>query len=146
MNFQSFYILIFKKSLNSKIFSISIVLTVLSFMIISCVLKNLDFIITSNDLIKHYQINKINFDTFSNVDTIFVGDSSGGNAIDSIYFDEISGLKSINLCLTGSWGLVGSLGIIKKSLEKYHGKRKDAAEELGISERTLYRKIKQYNL
>ena len=38
------------------------------------------------------------------------------------------------------------LELIKKSLEKYKGKRKDAAEELGISERTLYRKIKQFNL
>ncbi|NND61820.1 MAG: sigma-54-dependent Fis family transcriptional regulator [Flavobacteriaceae bacterium] len=38
------------------------------------------------------------------------------------------------------------LELIKKSLEKYDGKRKDAAKELGISERTLYRKIKQYNL
>ena len=38
------------------------------------------------------------------------------------------------------------LELIKKSLEKYTGKRKDAAKELGISERTLYRKIKQYNL
>ncbi len=38
------------------------------------------------------------------------------------------------------------LELIKKSLEKYKGKRKDAADELGISERTLYRKIKQYNL
>ncbi|MCB0465825.1 MAG: sigma-54-dependent Fis family transcriptional regulator, partial [Aequorivita sp.] len=38
------------------------------------------------------------------------------------------------------------LELIKKSLEKYKGKRKDAADELGISERTLYRKIKQYDL
>jgi DNA-binding NtrC family response regulator len=38
------------------------------------------------------------------------------------------------------------LELIKKSLEKYNGKRKEAADELGISERTLYRKIKQYNL
>ncbi len=38
------------------------------------------------------------------------------------------------------------LELIKKSLEKYNGKRKDAADELGISERTLYRKIKQYDL
>ena len=38
------------------------------------------------------------------------------------------------------------LELIKKSLEKYEGKRKEAAKELGISERTLYRKIKQYNL
>lgn len=35
---------------------------------------------------------------------------------------------------------------IKKALEKHNGKRKDAAKELGISERTLYRKIKEYNL
>ncbi|MFL2593412.1 MAG: helix-turn-helix domain-containing protein [Flavobacteriaceae bacterium] len=34
----------------------------------------------------------------------------------------------------------------KKSLEKHAGKRKLAAEELGISERTLYRKIKQFDL
>ena len=36
--------------------------------------------------------------------------------------------------------------LIKKALERNHGKRKIAADELGISERTLYRKIKQYNL
>ena len=38
------------------------------------------------------------------------------------------------------------LNIIKKALEKNRGKRKIAAKELGISERTLYRKIKQYDL
>ena len=38
------------------------------------------------------------------------------------------------------------LELIKKSLERYHGKRKLAAAELGISERTLYRKIKQFDL
>lgn len=36
--------------------------------------------------------------------------------------------------------------LITKALEKYKGRRKDAARELGLSERTLYRKIKQYNL
>jgi len=36
--------------------------------------------------------------------------------------------------------------LIKKALDKSGGKRKNAAKELGISERTLYRKIKQYNL
>ncbi|MET3731019.1 sigma-54 interaction domain-containing protein [Moheibacter stercoris] len=36
--------------------------------------------------------------------------------------------------------------LIKKALEKYKGKRRSAADELGISERTLYRKIKQYDL
>ena len=36
--------------------------------------------------------------------------------------------------------------LIKKALERSNGKRKLAADELGISERTLYRKIKQYDL
>jgi len=36
--------------------------------------------------------------------------------------------------------------MIKRTLEKHRGKRKAAAEELKISERTLYRKIKQYGL
>lgn len=36
--------------------------------------------------------------------------------------------------------------LIVKALEKHRGKRKYAAQELGISERTLYRKIKEYNL
>jgi DNA-binding NtrC family response regulator len=36
--------------------------------------------------------------------------------------------------------------LIKKALSKHNGKRKYAASELGISERTLYRKIKEYNI
>lgn len=36
--------------------------------------------------------------------------------------------------------------MIKKALERHNGKRKNAAQDLKISERTLYRKIKEYNL
>ncbi len=36
--------------------------------------------------------------------------------------------------------------LIQKALEKHRGKRKYAAQDLGISERTLYRKIKEYDL
>jgi transcriptional regulator with PAS, ATPase and Fis domain len=36
--------------------------------------------------------------------------------------------------------------LIVKALEKHRGRRNKAADELGISQRTLYRKIKQYNL
>ncbi|RME06506.1 MAG: hypothetical protein D6816_07680 [Bacteroidetes bacterium] len=36
--------------------------------------------------------------------------------------------------------------LIMKALKKHNGKRRDAAQELGISERTLYRKIKEYDL
>lgn len=36
--------------------------------------------------------------------------------------------------------------LIRKALKKHGGRRKEAAQELGISERTLYRKIKEYKL
>ncbi len=36
--------------------------------------------------------------------------------------------------------------LITKALDKHRGKRKNAAKELGISERTLYRKINEYNI
>ena len=36
--------------------------------------------------------------------------------------------------------------LIRKALKKHNGKRKHAAQDLGISERTLYRKIKEYNI
>ena len=36
--------------------------------------------------------------------------------------------------------------LIEKALKKHKGKRKDAASDLGISERTLYRKLKEYDI
>jgi len=36
--------------------------------------------------------------------------------------------------------------LIRRALQKHHGKRKNAALDLGISERTLYRKIKEYDI
>jgi DNA-binding NtrC family response regulator len=36
--------------------------------------------------------------------------------------------------------------LILKALKKHRGRRKDASTDLGISERTLYRKIKEYNI
>jgi transcriptional regulator with PAS, ATPase and Fis domain len=38
------------------------------------------------------------------------------------------------------------IDMIRRALDKYNGKRKNAARELGISERTLYRKIKEYDI
>ena len=38
------------------------------------------------------------------------------------------------------------IDMIKKALRKHKGKRKYAAKELGISERTLYRKINEYKI
>jgi DNA-binding NtrC family response regulator len=59
--------------------------------------------------------------------------------VDSDYQDHIEVEESLSL-------EEREMEFVKKALEKHHGKRKDAAKELGISERTLYRKIKEYNL
>ena len=55
------------------------------------------------------------------------------------YIQEVKAIESLSI-------QEKELELIKKSLEKHKGKRKVAAKELGISERTLYRKIKQFNL
>ena len=118
MNFLNSYISIFKRKINIKIYVKSMLLILIVIYLSSFILNRIDFSITDNDAIKHYQLEKINSSNLSNINTIILGDSSGGNAIDSKLFSELSGLNTKNLCLTGSWGLVGSLGILKKSIEK----------------------------
>jgi DNA-binding NtrC family response regulator len=56
---------------------------------------------------------------------------------------EVNNLKKVEPSLS----LVDSeKELIIMALKKYNNRRKDAAAELGISERTLYRKIKEYSL
>ena len=55
------------------------------------------------------------------------------------YIQEVKEIESLSI-------QEKELELIKKSLVKHAGKRKLAAKELGISERTLYRKIKQFDL
>ena len=118
MNFLNFYISIFKRKINNKIYVKSMLLILILTYLSSFILNRMDFLISDNDVIRNYQLEKINSSNLLNVNTIIIGDSSGGNAIDSKLFSELSGLNTQNLCLTGSWGLVGSLGILKKSIEK----------------------------
>ncbi|MBO4771288.1 MAG: sigma-54-dependent Fis family transcriptional regulator [Bacteroidales bacterium] len=65
--------------------------------------------------------------------------------VDSIHNDNVIDTNEIthhdSLSLTES-----EYNLINKALERHNGKRKAAAQELGISERTLYRKLKEYNI
>ena len=71
-------------------------------------------------------------------DIPFSIDTSGKNVIDISHNDD-NGTPLLQL-------EKNEIQMISRALEKYKGRRKDAAKELGISERTLYRKIKQYDL
>ncbi len=73
----------------------------------------------------------------SNIEVVQIPESASDNNYDFIETIE----EHENLSLQEK-----EVEMIRKSLERNKGKRKLAAKELGISERTLYRKIKQYDL
>ena len=66
---------------------------------------------TNNDLLINRALKILS--TRNDLETIIVGDSSAGNAIDAAYFESLSGLKTQNLALTGSFGFIGSYNIIR---------------------------------
>lgn len=88
-------------------------------------------------------INKSTLDTSIKVNTI--NEYCNNLPIEDLdYEEDISNKTKIN---QESLSIIEKeIELIKKALDKHHGKRKNAALELGISERTLYRKIKQFNL
>ncbi|MCM2302219.1 MAG: sigma-54 dependent transcriptional regulator [Flavobacteriaceae bacterium] len=75
-----------------------------------------------------------------NIEVVQFEDNSYDNNDDVLNYEE-----SLDETETSSLQDI-EFEMIKKSLERHQGKRKLAAKELGISERTLYRKIKQFNL
>ena len=76
--------------------------------------------------------------TIPTQDNLPVASSQQAN-IEEAEAEEISDVESLNLTSMGKQA-------IQKALERSNGNRKKAAQELGISDRTLYRKIKQYGL
>jgi hypothetical protein len=61
-----------------------------------------------------YQTNKLAHET---AETIFVGDSSLGNAIDAELWTSLSGQPSLNLALTGNYGFAGSYNFIQRTMK-----------------------------
>jgi len=63
------------------------------------------------------------------------------NKVDSVEIEDTEEVFDESLSLSDK-----EAELMKKALEKHDGRRRNAALELGISERTLYRKIKEYKL
>ena len=92
------------------------------------------------------ELKKITFDLMKN----------NNSGIKTDFFNEVSKKDSSNISdvkekiiidVQATVSLASQQkNLIKNSLEKHNGKRKLAAAELGISERTLYRKIKEFKL
>ena len=91
------------------------------------------------------ELKKITFDLMNN-----------NTGVKTDFFNEINEKNTSNITpnkeeriidVAATVSLAGQeKNLIKQSLEKHKGKRKLAATELGISERTLYRKIKEFKL
>ncbi|MCX6232829.1 MAG: sigma-54 dependent transcriptional regulator [Bacteroidetes bacterium] len=97
--------------------------------------------INDNNMKQHPFINKHrqNFDDFIDEDKDI--------EIQHIYEDKISQEDVKNDIEEEELSLQKKeMDLIKKAIEKYKGKRRKAAEELGISERTLYRKLKELGI
>lgn len=71
--------------------------------------------ITALDLYK-YQMAKL--DNAEDVEIVFLGDSSLGHAIDAKHFSDLAQKKTLNLALTGSYGLLGSYNMLRHSVSK----------------------------
>jgi transcriptional regulator with PAS, ATPase and Fis domain len=83
---------------------------------------------------------EVNSNGYSEVDTVYHPEPVNPAPTDRYDFaQEVEEEESLSLADK-------EIELIKKSLERHKGKRKAAADDLGISERTLYRKIKQYDL
>ena len=67
MNFLNSCILIFKRRINNKIFVKSILLILIVIYLTSFILNRMDLSMTDNDVIRNYQLEKINSSNFSNL-------------------------------------------------------------------------------
>jgi hypothetical protein len=105
--------------MNNKKFITFIFIFILIIYILAFILHIYHKPYTSNELILNYQEKKIDKLYNTNIQTIIVGDSSAGNAIDANEFTKLSNKKTINLSLTGSYGLIGSLNMIKNIHKKH---------------------------
>jgi len=63
--------------------------------------------------IVRYQMAKLGDPSAADVETIILGDSSTGNALDAKLFSEISGLHTLNLSLTGRFGFEGGVNLLR---------------------------------
>ena len=90
-----------------------------------------------DETVQHQSTNVMPVKYESFADNITIGESSSNDN----YIQEATEYEESALSISEV-----EKDMISKALERHNGKRKMAAKELGISERTLYRKIKEYDL
>ncbi len=95
-------------------------------------------ILTDKDVFRHAESKNIGNKLFASDEPLIINDDHIGDDTEEVQEPEVF---TENLSIQEK-----EKDLIQKALQKYNGKRKSAAIELGISERTLYRKIKAYDI
>lgn len=104
------------KDIQPKTFVFAVLAAIVGSFIFSFCIFYFDASYFDNDIIRRYQVQKL--DHLDGVQTIIVGDSSAGNAIDAQYLEELTGTSTKSLALTGSFGLAGTFEMMNRALEK----------------------------
>lgn len=77
-----------------------------------------NYVINYNESILRYQRHKLNTSE-TDYRTVILGDSSAGNAIDAALFSTLTGKKTINLALTGDFGIYSAVVMLQNALQHY---------------------------
>jgi hypothetical protein len=101
---------------NPKYFFISVLGGICTLHVCAYLVYTLNIPYTDNDLLYERQIKKMK-EYPPEVTSIIVGDSSAGNAIDASLLSTLTGTPCVNLALTGSYGIIGSLQMTKQARE-----------------------------
>ena len=103
------------KKISHKKFTLILLGGVVFTLLLSFCIFQFDLSYSDNDVIRRYQIAKLEDNV--PIETLIVGDSSAGNALDADYFSKLSHQKTKNVALTGSFGLAGTFEIMNEALQ-----------------------------
>ncbi len=105
---------LFQKEYSAKTFVLLFFVSVFAIHLCAFYIYQANFPFTANDVLYAHQIKKLEQAT-GTIQTLIVGDSSAGNALDAAHFSKISGAPTISLALTGSYGIVGTYHLVEQA-------------------------------
>ncbi len=108
------------KLMKPKGFCLSLVACLLFLPVLSSAMVFLHIPVSKNQVVAWRQLEKIN-SADKDIDTIILGDSSAGFAIDIEEFNRLTGLKALNLSLTAPFGIQGSILMLARAKESFPG-------------------------
>lgn len=104
-------------SQSTRFISITLI-AIISLHFVSCLIYAFVPSLYLSRQLLEYQKEKMNVAP-SRIETVIVGDSSGGNAINASLYSELSNENTLNLCLTGSFGIIGSGNMLEKAIKQF---------------------------